>query len=191
MTTDEKIVGAVLTLLTSDKRNICVDDATSQHSLAIFREMARAPRASRQQLYWYLPQGLWPQPAKVINSFSQMKAEGRDVRLAEPRTKENALPGLDQMMLNGAALRLSQSLSPAERSVDIRSAWLPAGSSARWWPLNRVNASCVPRFRISNPVRNSEIAFVAVQAEHWGTLYALEPVNGNWRPFAEWSRWLY
>jgi len=30
-----------------------------------------------------------------------------------------------------------------------------------------------------------------VQAEHWGTIYALRPQGNDWVTIAQWSDWLY
>jgi hypothetical protein len=188
---DEKIVRAVLMLTASTKEPVCIDDETSEHPLATFREMALAPRASRVELRWYPPTALKPDPENVLQTRSAQAEGANDIRFDEAPVRLDFLPGLQQMMLNGAALRLSSSLSAKSPEVAIRSSWLPANVKSRWWPINRVRKDCAPRFAISNPIRQAKIAFITVQANHWGALYALKPVAGDWVPIAEWSRWLY
>lgn len=187
---DEKIVRAALTLLSSAPQKICLDDETSENSLATFREMALAPRASRQELHWYPPTPLVPDARNIVPRTVSDKDWDKS-RLSEAPARTDPLPGLQQMMLNGAALRLSRGIVNAEHSVAISSAWTPSGVTSRWWPINRFRKDCVPRFAISNPLRQKNLAFVAVQANHWGALYAFKPVGDDWVPIAEWSRWLY
>jgi hypothetical protein len=189
---DEKIVRAVINLTVAQGQKICLDDQTDQNSLAIFREMALAPRASRQELHWYPPTPLNPEIRAVqAATLTGNQTESASEKIGEPPVRLDFLPGLQQMMLNGAALRLSSPVGSPGNSVVIKSSWLPAGAHADWWPINRFRKDCSPRFSISNPVRNRDMAFVTVQANHWGALYALKRVKGDWEPMAEWSRWLY
>lgn len=190
---DEKIVHAILGQLTLEGQAICLDDQTSGNSLTIFREMAHAPRASRQELKWYHPTSLRPDTLSVRKNYSWAERESSQnvAKLAEPTAGNDALSDLEQMMLNGAALRLSNSVSQDERSVALRSSWIPDNSDTRWWPLNRLHSVCRPIFTLGNPIRRAGTAFISVQAGHSGTLYALKVSNGNWVPVAEWSRWLY
>jgi len=191
MDDNAKIVKATLSLLSSDGKPVCVDDATQDRPLVIFREMTAAPRPSRRPLRWYPPRPLRPEPITQTDGGTDDAIRNADIKLAEPSARLDPLPGLEQLQLRTAAWRLSTPVGDAEQPTDIRTAWLPKGVSARWWPLNRLRKDCDPRFIISHPVRGKDFAFIAVRADHWGTLYALKPEGSDWKPVAEWSRWLY
>ncbi len=188
---DEQIVQAVLGLLASAGRPVCTDDQTEEQALAIYREMTLAPRPSRADLRWFPPTPLRPDTRVTTEDLRGVELGNDQIQIREPSPRRDALPGLTQFELDGAARRLIRSVGAVEETVSIRRAWTPAGVVARWWPLNRLRKSCWPLFSLSNPVRDRQAAFVTVRAEHWGTLYALRQVSGKWQVVAEWSRWLY
>lgn len=185
---EQKMVRSVLTLLTSEGRKICLNDQTEGEALSIFREMAIAPLPSRDRLRWSYPEPLWP---SAVN-LEKGKVDKGETRIApvltEPSDSRRMLPAMDQYLLNSAALRLS-TLKKAGEPVAISSAWTPKGVAARWWPLNSFK-ECDPLFAVTKPVRDRTIGFVTVRSAHWGTIYALKPVKGEWVVSAEWSRWL-
>lgn len=191
LTDDERIVGAVLTLLAQDRRSVCVDDSTQGQALAVFHEMQAAPRPARLELNWHRPLPLRPDIRVTTRALRDAEFEDQPLTIQEPGARTDLLPGLDQLRFDGAAARLGEQIGRAENAVDIRQAWVPAGVAARWWPINRMRRDCWPLFEISDPVRDRDMAFVTVRAEHWGTLYALQKTDRNWRIAAEWSRWLY
>lgn len=187
----EKIVAAVLTLLASDGRPVCIDDQTDGHALAVFEQMMAAPRAARSSLRWHAPISLRPDARVTTRELRRAEFKDEKLVIREPDAREDALPGLAQLELNSAAVRLSGEVGHVEETVAIRQSWAPKGVAARWWALNRVRRDCWPLFEMSDPVRDRKSAFVTVRAEHWGTLYALNKAGDEWRIVAEWSRWLY
>lgn len=187
----EKIVRAVLTLLTSTGKAVCIDDQTDGEALAVFREMMIAPRAARWDLRWHTPLPLRPDARNTTKDLKASEFDQKELEIREPGVREDALPGMDQLRLDGIAQRLSTPIGEVEESIAIRRSWVPANVSARWWPLNRLRKDCWPLFELSDSVRDRQTAFVTVRAEHWGTLYALEQTSSEWRVVAEWSRWLY
>lgn len=191
LTDDERIVRAVLTLLAQDQRPVCVDDSTQGQALAVFREMQAAPRPARLELRWHGPLPLRPDIRVTTRALRDAEFRDQPLTIQEPGARKDALPGLDQLRFNGAAVRFGSQIGRAENAVDIRQTWVPAGVAARWWPINRIRRDCWPLFEISDPVRDRNVAFVTVRAEHWGTLYALQKTDRDWRIVAEWSRWLY
>lgn len=188
---DEQIVQSVLGLLASTGRQVCTDDQTEEQALAIYREMTLAPRPSRADLRWFPPTPLWPDTRVTTAELRGVELGNDKIQINQPPPRRDALPGLTQLELDGAAHRLMRSVSAVNETVSIRRAWTPTGVVARWWPLNRLRKSCWPLFSLSNPVRDRQAAFVTVRAEHWGTLYALQQVSGKWQVVGEWSRWLY
>jgi hypothetical protein len=187
---DEKIVRAVLATLVSDGKPVCVDGRTSGRALVVYREYLVAPRPSREELAWHVPGPLRPPPMPTESQIDTAVAQNKDVRLPEPGDRHDKLPAVTQADLDGAAHALS--LPPvADRKVSIEASWAPKGVVARWWPINRLKSDCEPLYMLSNPARARNIAFVTVQAEHWGTTYALRPQNGDWATVAQWSNWIY
>lgn len=190
---DAQIVRAVLGVLTSDGRGICVDRKTRGQPLAVFRTMNEAPKASRVPLGWRPPGPLRPPvdpSAKAIwQQEMHRKPEQETLRLREPGNRGSAdLPPLEQMRLNGRATALAK--APSE-TVTIADGWNVPHVTARWAPRNWLSGACDPRYVLTNPVHAADMAFVTVTAGHWGTTYALEKAAGQWRPAAQWSTWLY
>ncbi|SEN61301.1 hypothetical protein SAMN05192583_3150 [Sphingomonas gellani] len=191
---EEKMVRSVLTLLASTKNPVCTDDHTRENALAVYREMTLAPRPSRAELHWYPPTPLRPDDTRnevTGRTLRRAELDGERIAIREPEPRRDALPGLAQLELDGAAKRLIRPIGGVEDGVAIRRGWTPARVTARWWPLNRARHDCWPLFVLSDPVRDRRIGFITVRAEHWGTLYALKPQGNDWRVVAEWSRWLY
>ena len=189
---DEQVVRAVLQLLASDNHSVCVDDATEENALAVFRQMTLAPRPSRVDLRWFPPKPLRPDIHVTTDQIRAAELHDRRFEIPQPSMRADALPGMDQIELTGDARRAMMPYGSSEQSVAIRASWVPPRVSARWWVLNRVyRQACWPQFVLSNVTRHHGIAFVSVRAEHWGTLYALEPAGRDWRVTAEWSRWVY
>ena len=187
----ELIARAVLALLASTGQAVCIDDRTNGEPLAVFREMSKAPRPARSELRWHTPLPLRPEAEVTLQDLKRAELDHQSFAINEPGPRRDALPGLDQMRLDGSAQRLSQPVGTVNERVSIRGSWTPRGVKARWWPLNRVRRDCRPLFEISDPVRDRERAFVTVRSEHWGTVYALERRGTDWSVIAEWSRWLY
>lgn len=191
LTDAEEIVREVLALQTVDNAAVCTDDVTHGDPLAVFREMTRAPRQSRAELGWHDATPLRPLEHVRQNRSWQPHLGGGDFAISEPEPRRDLLPGLDQMRLVTAARYQAKGIGLIKEQVVLRPSWTPKRVVARWWPINRIRQDCWPLYLISDIVRRDETAFVAVQAEHWGTLYALKKTNGKWAFDAEWSRWLY
>lgn len=187
----EKIVRSVLAFLTSDGSRICVDQRTRENPLAVYREMALAPLPARQMLGWSAPRPLWPEAELKSAAFVRSEIAGEKISLAQPSFQAARFPGQQQMIFDGAAMRLVRGAAQDQNDVSIDSSWAPHGVSPRWWVANRFRSDCSPHYTISNVLRGREMAFVTVHSEHWGTLYAVVPQKGQWKIAAEWSRWLY
>lgn len=187
---DEKIVRAVLGVLVSDHKPLCVDGSTSGRALTTFREYALAPSPSRRMLAWAPPQAFRPPPMPTAAEMDAAERQGREIHLPEPAQRQDPLPVAQQSALNAAARALSMPPVP-DSSVTIDAAWAPRGVTMRWWPVNRVTGTCTPPYMLSNPARNRGLAFVQVRAGHWGTIYALQPKGSDWAPIAQWNAWLY
>jgi hypothetical protein len=153
--------------------------------------MSLAPKPSREELRWYPPTPLRPDVRVTTHDLRGTELGDAQLRIKEPDPRRDFLPGWRQFQLNGAARRFLASVADVEQPVRIQSYWQPPGVTARWWPINRFHKDCWPLFVVSNPVLDRKTAFVAVRAEHWGTLYALEKTGDRWTPTAEWSRWIY
>jgi hypothetical protein len=187
----EMITRSVLALLASTGKPVCTDDRTNGEPLAVFREMSQAPRAARSELRWHTPLPLRPDAEVTLRDLKRAELDDQSFEIREPGPRRDALPGLDQLRLDGLAQRLSQPVGTVDERVSIRSSWIPRGVTARWWPINRARRDCRPLFEISDSVRDRTRAFVTVRSEHWGTVYALERRGAHWLVTAEWSRWLY
>lgn len=191
LTESEEIVRDVLALQALDGGAICTDDVTHGDPLAVFREMTQAPRQSKAILGWHTPTPLHPLTQVRENRSWQPPLGGGDFAISEPEPRRDFLPGMDQMRLAWAARHLAKGVGVVREQVVLRPSWTPKHVVARWWPINRIRRDCWPLFLVSDIVRKNDTAFVTVQAEHWGTLYALKKNNGKWDLEAEWSRWLY
>jgi hypothetical protein len=191
LTEGEQIVQQVLAQQAEPKRPVCLDDSTEEPALAVYREMIVAPRPARRQLKWYPPRPLDPEARVTTRELRGTELGNEQIRIEEPEPRRDFLPGLTQLELDGTARRMLRSPTAIEERVSISRQWTPAGVTARWWPLNRINRTCWPLFAVSDPIRDRGMAFVTVRAEHWGVLYALRKQGGRWQPVAEWSRWLY
>lgn len=191
LTDSEEIVREVLALQTADNTAVCTDDVTHGDPLAVFREMTLAPRQSRAELGWHAVTPL--RPLEHVREQRSWKPPlgGGDFAITEPEPRRDRLPGMDQMRLVAAARYQANGIGVIKEEVVLRPSWTPKRIVSRWWPINRIRRDCWPLYLISDVVRRDEMAFVAVQAEHWGTLYALKKTNGKWTFDAEWSRWLY
>lgn len=191
---EEKMVRSVLSLLASTGKPVCTDDHTRENALAVYRQMTLAPRPARAQLHWYPPTPLRPDEQDDeldARTLRHAELDGERVAIREPKPRRDILPGLTQLELDGAAKRLIGPIGGVEDGVAVRRDWVPARVVPRWWPLNRIRHDCWPLFVLSDPVRDRQIGFITVRAEHWGTLYALRSQGSDWRVVAEWSRWLY
>jgi hypothetical protein len=173
---DEAIVRSVLALIVQRNGPICLDTETDGETLSVFREMARAPHASRADLRWFPPTGLRVPPGEPTPP--------------PLRQRDEALPAMQQRALNGAAIRMSRPLSDIRHKLTLTEDALPAGATSHWWPVNRIRG-CKPLFGVRDPVRYGDLGFVTIESNHWGALYAVERKQGRWVPTAEWSHWLY
>ena len=190
LTDEQRIVRAVLVLLGKDNRPVCVDRSAKGDSLLTYRAMLRAPRASRDGLFWHQPEPLRPQPALTDRQIARDELHGDRTRLREPGSPLPKLPMPDQLLNNEAAQRLSMLLD-AQSAVAIGSDWAPAGVSARWWPFNRIRADCQPNYILMAPVQDGNVGFIGVTADHWGTIYAVRRKGADWSVVGRWSDWLY
>ncbi|WP_156680269.1 hypothetical protein [Sphingomonas profundi] len=181
----DKIVRATIRLLASEANTVCVDRTTSGKPLEIFANMASGPPEVRHLVGWSPPRPLGA-PVQQVSRGDALTP--MSTRLAEPGGDGARLPPLEQFRLNGAARALMR--QRVLDAVTVRPEWAPR-VVARPWLVNRFDPGCAPRYVVSPPVRAREFAFVTVKADHWGVTYALSPVAGDWRPVAEWSRWLY
>lgn len=170
---------------------VCTDDQTRGDTLAVFREMIVAPHASRVDLRWHQPEPLRPVQKITAHDIKRSELDEDQLKLIEPGAHPVELDAALQRQLNSRARAMARNIGIEDEGVQLRRSWVPASVTVRWWPLNRMTASCSPRFEISDPVRDRNLAFLAVRSGHWGTLYALEQKGDRWRITAEWSRWLY
>lgn len=190
LTPAEKIVRATLSLLAADGKSVCVDTATKGQTLFAFRQMMRAPRPSRTELGWHVPLPLRPPPALNDQQIYRGQLTGRRSRLESPDEGAATLPTTDQIRFNGVARQFAQQIDSTP-GVTINRRWTPANVTARFWLLNRIQRGCQPNYILSSPIFDSQLGFIAVAADHWATIYALERRGSEWVPTARWSSWLY
>lgn len=184
-----KVVDALLGVLSSDGRRVCVDSRTQGKPLAVFSTMIVAPTASRRPLRWQVPKPLRPPGALSNRELYDDEFARARVLLEKPVNARDVLPPAEQLQLNSAARSLA-AVGDAERVPIANTAKRPL-ILARWWLANRVRPICVPHFTISNPVVARDIAFVSVTGGHWGTTYAFRKRGDGWAPHAQWTTWLY
>lgn len=190
-TEGEKIVSSVLGFLSSRGQTLCLDDETQDKSLAVFKEMALAPRPSREQLHWFTPSPLVPDEGNRVQNLAIRRINDAPKPLVEPGHQIDQLAPLMAYTINSEAKRFALGPGAREESVKITKPLLPNNAVARWWPINRFKKDCSPLFVISHPIYARNLAFVTVRADHWGTTYALQREGKAWLPIGEWSRWLY
>lgn len=184
LTPDKQILRRVLQGLSAGAYPICVNNQANGDSLRLWRDSIVIARASGHSLGWQDPEALRPpadMPAPVSGGKTQPTAIAPLIRRAN-------LPHQEIVTLDAAVNRLSvqQDAAPA---VVLQSGWMPPGVTTRWWPLNRI-AGCEP-YRLSAPYRFGNLAFVQVQSNHWGTVYALRRMGDQWRIIAQAAPWLY
>lgn len=184
----QKIVQAALKVLASDGKGVCVDGRTTGRPLAIYAAMRAAPSPSRRPLAWHVPGQLRPLGTLSNMQLYRDSLGSESAHLQDPQQAEAALPVVDQRRLDDAATKLA--LSNAAPGIAISPRWA-TGVKARWWPMNRLSRSCLPTYRLSNPVWSGSIGYVTVMTEHWGTTYAFERNQAGWEPVGQWTNWLY
>lgn len=187
-TDGDRIVLAALTFQVADGRAVCSDNATALDPLINWRAMRDAPPPSRAITGWSSP--------KPLRSFNQIGVQRlisdqmgeANVTLREPEVLPRLSRAL-QAAYDRAALRLS--LSGDHQAVAVRDGWGGQSAVTRWWPLNRLAASCTPLYEFSDPAWHDDIGFVTVRSEHWGATYALRKGPHGWTVTAQWTPWLY
>lgn len=190
---EERIVAAVTRLIAAPAALTCVDRRTGGNALEIWRDARLVVLASGRRLGWSVPQPLRP-PMSVERGVET--ADGRRMRVAEPLSRAPALPRAVEQRVEVAARRLV--LADPDGPVTIPSG---PGISSRWWVMHRLRRECPYAFHLSNPAwsgpigagaaKPGTIAFVAVDANHWATIYALERRVSGWYPLARWTPWMY
>jgi hypothetical protein len=186
----QRINEALLRTLTADGQRICVDSGTFGEPLAVFRTMLPAPPAVRRLLFWSPPAPL--RPGRLLSGHELVRDELSDGRsiLPERRQDTQKLPLPAQLQLN--ALARNALLVTPEAGVWLHDTPSAPLAQVRWWPLNRLDASCDGTFTFSKPLIKNDMAFVTVTAAHQGSTYALRRNNaGQWESLAKWSNWLY
>jgi hypothetical protein len=187
----EKIIRAAINTLISGQPTgtICVDSRTRGQPLAVFRTMTYAPVPSRAPLGWRAPGPLRAPTALSGRELYDDQIRNERVRLREPGQTAQLFPHEQQGILDTAAAALA--VADHGESVAVRKASASDRIIARWWPINRMTASCSPNYVVSYPVWRDNIGFVTVTADHWGTTYAMQRRGADWRTVAQWNIWLY
>ncbi|RYX81301.1 hypothetical protein EON83_24620 [bacterium] len=109
--------------------------------------------------------------------------------LRRPTQSGAPLPQAQQRVLDLAARRLAIKVDDEARPIE---SWSGAPRlKPAWWGSNRLNGSCSPRYSFSNPAVTNDLAFVAVTAGHWGTIYAFGKSPSGWKTIGQWTNWLY
>jgi hypothetical protein len=180
----EQIIVAVARTLASGPNPICVDQRTHGDALTIWPDIQRLLRGAAGTLGWSAPVPLVP-PAEV--KYVAQIAGGPQVRVIEPKPVAAPLPRALVQRIQVAATKLSMS----ERDDDIVIVPDIPRVSSRFWLLDRLQPRCAYSYRLSHPAQLGGIAFVAADANHWGTIYALERGAKGWRPVARLTPWMY
>lgn len=181
---DQQILRSVLQGLSAGGYSLCVDNRAEGGALQLWRASMVIARVAGHSLGWQRPVPLRPptdMPAPQPKGWEQVAA-------IKPLLQQARLPHQDLVALDAAANRLAQQPDNSGPMI-LRSHWMPTSVTSRWWPFNRV-ADCEP-YRLSAPHRAGSLAFVQVQSNHWGTVYALRRVGTEWRVFAQAAPWLY
>lgn len=180
---------ALLELLTSQGRTICVDSTPYGEPLAAFRSMQPAPEPARRPLFWRTPVPL--EPGRNLTNRELVDIEFRDDQtvLPEQSGAGRALPVIAQLQLNAIAREASVMMSGSDATI----AGSPAAPRAkvRWWLRNRFDSTCTAPYTVSKPILLHGIGLVSVTAAHHGSTYAFKRVNSGWMPVAKWATWLY
>lgn len=181
---DRQILRRVLQGLSAGGYPICVDNRAEGGSLQLWRASMVIARVAGRNLGWQHPVALRP-PADMPVSGPN---DGTQAIAIKPLPQQSRLPHRDLGALDAAVIRLAQqpdTIGP----IILQPYWMPNDVTSRWWPLNRIS-SCEP-YRLSVPHRIGDLAFVQVQSNHWGTVYALRRAGTGWRVFAQAAPWLY
>lgn len=180
----EQIVAAVAQTLAGDAQKICVDQRTQGDALAIWPDLQRLLRGAAGAPGWSAPTPLIP-PANV--KYTADTGGGPQVRVTEPKPVAAPLPRALVQRIQTAATRLAMT----ERDDNVVIVPDLPRVSSRLWLLDRLQPKCAYSYRLSHPAQLGGIAFVAADANHWGTIYALERAPGGWRPVARLTPWMY
>lgn len=180
----EQIVAAVARTLASRPGSVCVDRRTSGEALEVWRDARQVVSATAGTLGWSRPAPLTP-PDKV--EYVVETAGRRQERMIEPIATARPLPRPLVQQVQSAALHLTWS----DGGTEVMSVAGGPGVSSRPWLLNRIWPRCAYAYQLSNPARFGDIGFVAVTANHWGTVYAVQHGPAGWRTIAQWTPWLY
>ncbi len=186
---ERQVNGALLALLTTPGKRICVDAATYGEPLAVFGAMLPAPDPARRPLYWRPPEAL--DPGRVLTNRDLVDVELRKEQVILPERPQTAprLPLTVQQQLNGLAAQAA--VMEADRGVRLDGTPAAPLATVRWWVRNRLDPSCGPIYTVSKPVFVENTAFLSVTAAHQGSTYAFRKTGTRWVPFAKWSTWLY
>jgi len=181
---EQQIVRRVLQGLSAGGHPICVDNRAEGGSLQLWRASMVIARVAGRSLGWQHPVPLRP-PADMPAPRPKNREQATAIK---PLPQRSRLPHQELVALDAAANRLAQQPDNTGPII-LRSYWMPNAVTSRWWPLNRIS-SCEP-YRLSAPHRVGDLAFVQVQSNHWGTVYALRRAGAEWRIFAQAAPWLY
>ena len=187
---DQQVVQAVLALLASDGKPVCVERETFGSPLSIFRIATQGKLQNIYSLAWYPPKPFRPPHMPTLDELRSAAKDRRDAELPEPEAREDAFPAEKQAALNRSAMALAPPEVPTHR-VGISNAWAPKGVVPRWLPFNSKKDGCTAQYVLSGVKLAPDIAFAAVRVDHWGTVYALVPQGETWKPVAQWGTWLY
>lgn len=183
------VMRSLLSTLSADGHQTCIDRHTRGQPLAIFRTMMAAPEPARRRLAWFAPKPLRPYGMLSGQQLFDEQIRPGHVVLAKPQQSSRPLSNLLQGQLDAAAGRLSLYQDQSDIAIDE---W-PAAPRAtvHWWVRNRLDRGCTPAYTVSNPVVAKNLAFVSVTGGHQGTTYAFSKKAATWSPIAQWTNWIY
>ena len=188
---DERIARAVLGVLASDGKPVCVQRITYGNPLTVYRSARRGELQRFYPLDWYPAQPFRPPSMPTQQQLRAAVEAKRDADLPDAPVRLDALPREQRSVIDSIAFAMSTSAVPTH-SILVRQGWVPANVFPRWWPAKDRQNGCEANYVLSSIKRTDKAAFVAVRVDHWATLYALAPLpGGNWRVVAQWANWLY
>ncbi|HVF95533.1 MAG TPA: hypothetical protein VM900_14575 [Sphingomonas sp.] len=188
---DGRIVRATLRVLVRDRPAtapaLCIDNRTRGEPLAIFRTMRAS--GNEHELRWRHPAALHAATPVTQRALFEDAIGRNRLRIVEPQSTGATLSAADQRKFDTAATALA--IMGKSDSVALDTGMAVPGASPRWWLLNRIHTGCDRVHVLSKIVRDAQIGFVTVSADHWGTTYAVERNGADWRVTAQWNSWLY
>lgn len=187
---DRQIARAVLDLLATDGKPVCVERLTYGDPLQVYRSARRGELQHYYRLGWGKPAPLRPPEMPTQEELFDAVAENRSAGLPDAPRQANDLPRELRTAIDGQAYALSPAAIPT-RAVVLQERWLPDRVHARWWPGRNTALGCRANYVLSSIKRTDRIAFMAVRVDHWATLYALVRIRGSWTMVGQWSSWMY